>query len=269
MIKVKITKEKFPLIYKISKEVYEGIIDKKIGEDQLHSYGMNPASATMYINCFKHMREGSNFTRTINAPAIEYYLENINLDYGENGLNNALLSLYRHIEYEKRVESSLLNKIYNQYSIKLSRANSIIDEIEQNEIVSTLIKKNKTKKEILDELEKVKTSNNEKITINRKVYKRDNNTIALIKILRDFKCQICDNTILKKDGNFYIEAAHIKAKCLDGNETLDNIILLCPNHHKEFDLGNCIIKQHTKTHVEFCLNDKTYKLMFRPSELSM
>lgn len=50
--------------------------------------------------------------------------------------------------------------------------------------------------------------------------------------------KICSTTIMKKDGRKYVEAAHIKSKHLKGRETLSNIILLCPNYHKEFDLGN-------------------------------
>lgn len=44
-------------------------------------------------------------------------------------------------------------------------------------------------------------------------------------------------TILKKDGTRYIEACHIKEKCKGGRETLTNILILCPNCHKEFDYG--------------------------------
>ncbi|KIA98517.1 hypothetical protein OA88_20505 [Flavobacterium sp. JRM] len=177
MIKVKITQEKFPLIYRISKKIYEKNIDKKIGKEILCSNGMNAASAEMYINCFKHMRDGTNFTRTINAPAIQYYLENIYIDYDQIGLKNALLSLMKHIVYEKRVESSLLKNIYNIFSIKLSISIST-DENEQDEIISNLIRTNKTKEEILEELEKVKGLNSEKVTINRKVYKRDNKVLS-------------------------------------------------------------------------------------------
>lgn len=132
------------------------------------------------------------------------------------------------------------------------------DENEQQEL--ELIYRSKTKLEILKELENLQETDPTEITINHKTYKRDNKTIAQIKILRDFKCQICSTTILKKDGSKYIEAAHIKAKHKKGRETLDNILLLCPNHHKEFDYGKLEILNHINSEIEFVLNGNKHKI---------
>lgn len=85
------------------------------------------------------------------------------------------------------------------------------DESEQNELVQ--IFKNKSRKELLDGLKHDSDSPSQQETYNGKRYKRDNANIARIKLLRDSKCQICGKTIIKKDGNNYIEAAHIKPKC--------------------------------------------------------
>lgn len=132
------------------------------------------------------------------------------------------------------------------------------DENEQEELEQFYQSKSKT--EILKELENLQETDPIEITVNHKTYKRDNKTVAQIKILRDFKCQICSTTILKKDGSKYIEAAHIKAKHRKGRETLDNILLLCPNHHKEFDYGKLEILNHNKAEIEFKLNDNQYKI---------
>ena len=37
-----------------------------------------------------------------------------------------------------------------------------------------------------------------------KQYKRDNKSIVALKILRDFKCQICETSMLKKDAPIVI-----------------------------------------------------------------
>jgi len=84
-----------------------------------------------------------------------------------------------------------------------------------------------------------------------------------LKIIRDFKCQICSKQIKKSDGSFYIEAAHIKPKREDGNESPQNILILCPNHHKEFDYGELKIKIHSKEKVEFVLNDELHKISLK------
>ncbi|MFH2029353.1 MAG: HNH endonuclease [Bacteroidota bacterium] len=43
-----------------------------------------------------------------------------------------------------------------------------------------------------------------------------------------------------------MEAAHIKPKHKKSKETPENILILCPNHHKEFDFGRRIIREHNK-----------------------
>lgn len=133
------------------------------------------------------------------------------------------------------------------------------DEKEQKEL-EQFFKKNKSKTDILKDLNNLQDSDPEETVINHKTYKRDNKTIAQLKIIREFKCQICGLSIPKKDGSKYVEAAHIKPKYQKGRETPDNIILLCPNHHKEFDLGEPHIINHDAQHIEFSLNEKLYDL---------
>ena len=106
----------------------------------------------------------------------------------------------------------------------------------------------------------LKPTDPELIEIKSISYKRDNKTIAQLKILRDFKCQICGTAIKKKDGSYYVEAAHIKPKHQQGRETPDNIILLCPNHHKEFDFGDRIIHLQDTEKVIFTLNGQRHEL---------
>ena len=146
----------------------------------------------------------------------------------------------------------------NQSRFKLSS-----DDIEQEEIIFKLKNQNKTRQEIINELKNLKPTDPEVITINHTSFKRDNKTIAQIKILRNFKCQICSTSIKKKNGTFYIEAAHIDPKHNMGCETPDNIILLCPNHHKEFDFGDRKILQHNKENVIFNLNGQEYKISLK------
>ena len=155
------------------------------------------------------------------------------------------------------------NKLFAIYEFYIGKIFKLpfvsTDEKEQKEL-EQFYKKNKTKADILKELQNLKETDPEEIVVNHKTYKRDNKTIAQIKILRDFKCQICSTTIIKKDGSKYVEAAHIKPKHQKGRETLNNIILLCPNHHKEFDFGHLKIKSHDANVITFVLNGRQYKI---------
>ncbi|REK03801.1 MAG: hypothetical protein DWQ39_09105 [Bacteroidetes bacterium] len=133
------------------------------------------------------------------------------------------------------------------------------NESEQNELEKYL-KKTKTRKQLIEELIKSKSKEDETITINKIQYKRDNYTIALIKQIRGHKCQICSKEIITKEGTKYIEAAHIVAKSDKGKETPDNILLLCPNCHKEFDLGDRKIISHNKKTIKFSINGITHNI---------
>lgn len=55
----------------------------------------------------------------------------------------------------------------------------------------------------------------------------------------NFKCAVCSLQIFLPNGKCYAEAHHVKPLGAghDGPDTKDNIIVLCPNHHAEFDYG--------------------------------
>ncbi len=258
---MKIPNELTPLAYKLSKKVFESKLTFKEGQQQLVGADqMNSNSAADYINDFRCLIEGKRFTRTLNAFSMEYFIENIYNDFGSNGLSNALSALKQHFEYYEELQNITMHKtraIYNKY---LAFSIESPDEQEQDEIIKTLTRQNKNKQEILEELINLKLTDPAVVTINTKSFKRDNRTIAQIKMLRNFKCQICSTSIKKKDGTFYIEAAHIKPKFQKGRETLDNILLLCPNHHKEFDYGDREIIKHNKKQIHFKLNGQEYKI---------
>lgn len=261
---MKIPSDLTPLAYDLSKEVFEGKLTFKEGQKNLVGDNrMNPNSAADYINNFRCMVEGKKFTRTNNAFSIEYFLDNIYKDYGSVGLANALNALRLHIEYYEGIQKVTMHKMRNIYTKYLAIPIDTPDEQEQKEIIREIKNRNKTKREIVRELLNLKPSDPEEVIINSKSFKRDNRTIAQIKFLRDFKCQLCSTTIKKKDGTFYVEAAHIEPKSRKGRETPDNILLLCPNHHKEFDWGDRKILQHDKDTIIFIMNGEEYTISLK------
>lgn len=67
---------------------------------------------------------------------------------------------------------------------------------------------------------------------------RDSNKARAIKKLYNYKCQVCGFSI-KAKNNFYAEGAHIKplGKPHNGDDNINNLLCLCPNHHVMFDKG--------------------------------
>jgi len=68
--------------------------------------------------------------------------------------------------------------------------------------------------------------------------KRNAALAEFIKLKNDYKCKACGFTFQKEDGLYYTEAAHIKRLSQSKLDVENNIIPLCPNHHKMLDLGN-------------------------------
>lgn len=159
-------------------------------------------------------------------------------------------------------EKQKLEKIYEfivgrQYQ---SGKNIVVEDLEeQDELLVELKRRNENQKDkLIADLKNIKPSDPEIINIGGKTYKRDTKTILSLKILREFKCQICSKKILKANGEYYIEAAHIIPKREKGPETPENIIILCPNHHKEFDFGKKEVLLHNKEVIKFRLNGCDY-----------
>lgn len=74
---------------------------------------------------------------------------------------------------------------------------------------------------------------------------RDTKIAHDVKALYKHKCQVCDVAIPTKNG-YYSEGAHIKplGKPHNGDDSLANLICLCPNHHVMFDKGAFAIKDN-------------------------
>ncbi len=75
------------------------------------------------------------------------------------------------------------------------------------------------------------------VTVSRIV--RDTELTKRIKQLHNFKCQLCDYTIILPNGSRYAEGHHIQPLGTphNGPDTSDNVLCLCPNHHAACDLG--------------------------------
>lgn len=65
-----------------------------------------------------------------------------------------------------------------------------------------------------------------------KVRELDRSVCDNLKILYGFRCQICGQLVAEKYGGKVIEAHHIDPFTRSLNNNYDNIVVLCPNHHR-------------------------------------
>jgi putative restriction endonuclease len=105
----------------------------------------------------------------------------------------------------------------------------------------------KTAEEIERELDDLDHSVREKKRVKGTILRivRDTKIAHDLKVLYKHRCQVCNIAIPTKNG-LYSEGAHIKplGKPHNGDDSLANLICLCPNHHVMFDKGVFAIKDN-------------------------
>jgi hypothetical protein len=104
----------------------------------------------------------------------------------------------------------------------------------------------------------------ETIEIRGRAFKRDNYAIELIKRVRGRQCQFCGMSVPTRSGRPYVEAAHIQPHGNGGPAVPSNILILCPNHHKEFDFGDPTWDRSDDGKTIFKLNGETYPVHLNP-----
>ena len=93
------------------------------------------------------------------------------------------------------------------------------------------------------------------------------NDRPMVKFLKEcvgYKCQFpgCEAKIPTKDGSNYVEVAHIDPVKAGGQSVIGNLVVLCPNHHKEFDLGNLHIHEQSPCRLTGTLNGVNFEIIF-------
>jgi hypothetical protein len=99
-------------------------------------------------------------------------------------------------------------------------------------------------------------------TIVSQTIRRDTKLVRSLKSYYNYTCQFpkCGARIPKRNGGWYIEVAHIEAVAKGGKSVLGNLLVLCPNHHKEFDYGELEIVEQTQEIVRGRLNGKDFSI---------
>lgn len=99
----------------------------------------------------------------------------------------------------------------------------------------------------IDEIMKLEANEISKMHMSFEKIERNHRLINKLKMAYDYECQLCSDehkmTIKKEDGSKYVEVHHIKnlSEEYDEEGTLDrvdNLIVVCPNHHKMLHYHN-------------------------------
>lgn len=81
---------------------------------------------------------------------------------------------------------------------------------------------------------------------------RDSKIVQELKQQYENKCQICGQRIKLPNGSFYSEGHHLQklGGVHQGPDIKENIIILCPYYHAEFDYGSIAIQGHKIVHID-------------------
>jgi predicted HNH restriction endonuclease len=78
----------------------------------------------------------------------------------------------------------------------------------------------------------------EKIPVSGVVYARDTRVRREVLLRAKGKCELCGKQgFLQRNAERYLEAHHIIALANDGADRTNNVIALCPEHHREAHFG--------------------------------
>lgn len=85
-------------------------------------------------------------------------------------------------------------------------------------------------------------------------YDRDQSLVRELRRKYQGKCQICDSEPFKGQFGLISEGHHIQWLCRGGSDSLDNMMLLCPNHHAAVHAAD---PSFDRTKLEFRFGSKT------------
>lgn len=77
---------------------------------------------------------------------------------------------------------------------------------------------------------------------------RDQGTVAELKALYSDRCQVCGDRRARPDGTGFSEVHHIRplGNPHNGPDTPGNMLVLCPNHHADFDNGVITVDSNSR-----------------------
>lgn len=153
---------------------------------------------------------------------------------------------------EEKQASDLIQKIRNEEDIT-----HILDRFEyqlsKNQYKQSFIKSN-----LIEWQKQIEITPPDKSRIVVERFNRDERLSEIIKRYYGWRCQICGFTFKKKNGGLYAEVHHLIPLSKGGCDSVENIIVVCPNHHAMFTHADVQILDVTSKKVDVLINGEQY-----------
>ena len=115
--------EKWNDVYQYVVSVYMGKMSMKDAAERVHDLYNNVATGSfrMYYDAYKKMLSGELYTMDIPSSLHIVFLENIDKNYGKEGLRTALKAYLAHIKYQEKngINPVKAKIIYEEYAQKI------------------------------------------------------------------------------------------------------------------------------------------------------
>lgn len=221
---MKITEALIESAYKVARNHYNSRGTMRITDarNELVALGVKASSAMDMIYNLKHLLNGDRYERNLSVLATEIYFLRIEKDYGHDALKNAVTALRKHITYYQK-----LSRTPMKGQVK------ILAHFEER------IANKKFKNPGLNDLDIPEgTDTPDRALTSGWTVIRDPKVRAYVIKKSKGMCEYCGRLGFKlKSGRFYVEAHHIIALANQGKDKIDNVIALCPEHHREAHFG--------------------------------
>lgn len=238
----KITADDFTVAYAAGKRWINGDLTEREAVDLLVTErGMNRASASDYVRNLRQMISGQAFHRTLNTPALQYYLDRIRADFDEGAYRNALQSLAKHLDYYEQLPTGAkqpgLRRLLAEHEASLHPQDAQLYTEELEDQVREALKRTPAeRKQRLASASKKPTATTGMVTI----FRRNPDVIAEVLLRANGTCEECRERApfaRKSDGSPYLEVHHKVRLADNGDDTVENAVAICPNCHRQAHYG--------------------------------
>lgn len=239
---MKISQEQVAAAYEVAKQVFAGELKRADGIRSLVSkYGLNQATAGDFIYDYRQLVEGKEFHRAMSSDAMRFFLSQIEVDRGSQGLLNAVNSLRAHIKYYEAISKRTMHSLRNvaidaEKRIKPRNEGEVAVQLFEAEVARSLADDHGVRIERLSQAEKMPKA----LSVQTTIFLRNPDVVAEVLVRANGYCEQCKSAapfLRAKDGTPYLEVHHIVQLSQGGEDSVRNAIALCPNCHRKVHFG--------------------------------
>lgn len=207
-------------------------------EALFESHSMNRGSARDFIQNYARMRSGQRYTRTLNGFATNYFLDQIEKRHGKEHLSIALHAVRQHVAYYESLGHGRLNNIRE---IVASHDSTPLMIVPTQEEELAAVENALTLEPGILRAAANKVVGKPRTSVTSVIYYYRNRFVAAQALARAAgKCEACHQSApftRASNGNPYLEIHHKQRLADDGDDTLANVLALCPNCHRKAHYG--------------------------------